>query len=120
MSNNGWSLSRLMQGLHERVEKDVKTAGLAPGHPVAKGDGSEAVWTTLFQKYLPKRYTAAKATIVDSRGKFMKVVGHQRSTDWPKLGPSLLIATAWSWRSARRTGHEARRRLSFFRRGQGT
>jgi hypothetical protein len=24
----------------------------------------------------------------------MKVVGHERSTDWPKLGPSILIATA--------------------------
>jgi hypothetical protein len=74
MSNNGWSLPRLMQGLHERVEQDLKTARLALGHPVAKGDGSEAVWTTLFQKYLPKRYTAAKATIVDSRGKFSEAI----------------------------------------------
>lgn len=24
----------------------------------------------------------------------MKVVGHQRKPDWPKLGPSILIATA--------------------------
>ena len=24
----------------------------------------------------------------------MKVVGHERRTDWPKLGPSILIATA--------------------------
>jgi hypothetical protein len=24
----------------------------------------------------------------------MKVIGHNRVTDWPKLGPSLLIATA--------------------------
>jgi len=24
----------------------------------------------------------------------MRVVGHERETDWPKLGPSVLIATA--------------------------
>jgi hypothetical protein len=24
----------------------------------------------------------------------MKVTGHERTTDWPKLGPSILIATA--------------------------
>ena len=24
----------------------------------------------------------------------MKVVGHQRNPDWPKLGPSIIIATA--------------------------
>jgi hypothetical protein len=65
-----WSLTRLMQALHERVEQDLKTAREALGHPVAKGDGSEAVWTTLFRKYLPQRYAVSKATIVDSNGKF--------------------------------------------------
>jgi hypothetical protein len=70
MSKNGWSLPRLMQGLHERVAQDLKIAREALGHPVAKGDGSEAVWTSLFKKYLPQRYAAAKATIVDSRGDF--------------------------------------------------
>ena len=65
-----WSLSRLMQALHERVAQDLKTAREAPGHPVAKGDGSEAVWTTLFRKYLPQRYAVDKATIVDSNGQF--------------------------------------------------
>ena len=45
-----------MQALHERVAQDLKTAREALGHPVAKGDGSEAVWTTLFRKYLPQRY----------------------------------------------------------------
>jgi hypothetical protein len=70
MSKNDWSLPRLMQGLHERVAQDLKTAREALGHPVAKGDGSEAVWTTLFRKYLPQRYAVSKATIVDSNGQF--------------------------------------------------
>jgi hypothetical protein len=65
-----WSLPRLMQALHERVEQDLKTAREALGHPVAKGDGSEAVWATLFRKYLPQRYAVGKATIVDSKGQF--------------------------------------------------
>lgn len=70
MSNNGWSLPRLMQGLHERIERDLQEARHLLGHPVAKGDGSERVWTKLFGTYLPKRYTPAKATIVDSHGHF--------------------------------------------------
>jgi hypothetical protein len=70
MTKSGWSLPKLMQGLHERVAQDLKIAREALGHPVAKGDGSEAVWTSLFRKYLPQRYAAAKGTIVDSRGLF--------------------------------------------------
>ena len=65
-----WSLPRLMQALHERVEQDLKTTREALAHPSAKGDSSEAVWTTLFKKYLPQRYAVAKATIVDSNGQF--------------------------------------------------
>jgi hypothetical protein len=65
-----WSLPRLMQTLHERVSLDLKTAREALGHPVARGTGSEAVWATLFRKYLPQRYAVEKATIVDSKGQF--------------------------------------------------
>ncbi len=65
-----WSLPTLMQTLHERVSLDLKIAREALGHPVAKGDGSEAVWTTLFRKYLPQRYAVDKATVVDSNGQF--------------------------------------------------
>jgi hypothetical protein len=39
-------------------------------HPVAKGDASEKVWLTLLQNYLPQRYQAATAYVVDSVGKF--------------------------------------------------
>lgn len=37
-------------------------------HPVDKGDNSEENWIQWFNAYLPKRYQAAKATIIDSNG----------------------------------------------------
>jgi hypothetical protein len=65
-----WSLPVLMHGLHEKVAQDLKIARSALAHPTAKGDGSEAVWISLFEKYLPKRYAIGKATVVDSFGNF--------------------------------------------------
>ncbi len=65
-----WSLSKLMQALHENVEQDLKATRAAMAHASAKGESSEAVWRTLFTKYLPQRYAVAKATIVDSNGQF--------------------------------------------------
>ncbi len=65
-----WSLSQLLAGLHDDIEHRLKTARVSFGHPVAKGDASEAVWLELLTTYLPKRYQAAKATVVDSAGSF--------------------------------------------------
>lgn len=70
MSQSVWSLPTLMQGLHDRVTNDLRTARAAIGHPGAKGDGSETVWQTLFKTYLPMRYAVDKATIMDSTGAF--------------------------------------------------
>lgn len=36
-------------------------------HPVDRGDNSEENWISWFNQYLPQRYKAAKATIIDSR-----------------------------------------------------
>ena len=69
-----WSLPRLMQALHENVEQDLKSTREALAHSSAKGESSEAVWTTLFTKYLPHRYAVAKATIVDSNGQFSEQI----------------------------------------------
>ena len=44
------------------------------GHPVAKGDSSEAVWLEMLQGYLPQRYQAAKAFVVDSEGIFSEQI----------------------------------------------
>jgi hypothetical protein len=40
------------------------------GHSVTKGDASESVWLELLQKYLPRRYRADRAHVVDSLGAF--------------------------------------------------
>ena len=40
------------------------------GHGGTKGDASEAVWLELLQGYLPERYRAAGAHVVDSKGAF--------------------------------------------------
>ena len=67
---NGWSLTRILEALHDDIESRLRTSRAAFGHPVEKGDASEAVWLSLLQNYLPKRYSAEKATVVDSRGVF--------------------------------------------------
>lgn len=37
-------------------------------HPTDKGDNAEENWIKWFSNYLPQRYKAAKATIIDSKG----------------------------------------------------
>ncbi|MBT9159740.1 MAG: hypothetical protein DDT26_01003 [Dehalococcoidia bacterium] len=39
------------------------------GHPVLKGDASETVWLELLTTYLPERYRAARAIVIDSENK---------------------------------------------------
>ncbi len=39
-----WSLPRLLASLHDDIERRLKTARAAFGHPATKGDASEAVW----------------------------------------------------------------------------
>jgi hypothetical protein len=65
-----WSLPRLLAGLHEEIEQRLRTAREAFGHPSSKGDASERVWLELLRAYLPARYRAEKAHVVDSEGIF--------------------------------------------------
>lgn len=65
-----WSLSKLLAGLHEDIERKLSTARTSLGHPGTKGDASEGVWLELLQTYLPQRYKAEKAHVVDSEGAF--------------------------------------------------
>ena len=53
MSN--WSLSKLLEGLHDDVHQRLETARKVLAHPVSKGDASENIWLELFQIYLPQR-----------------------------------------------------------------
>lgn len=65
-----WSLPELLQSLHKNIEHKLSIVRKTLAHPGTKGDGSENVWLDLFNTYLPKRYCAAKAHVVDSEGIF--------------------------------------------------
>ena len=65
-----WSLKQLLAGLHDDIERRLETARRSFAHPGTKGDASEGVWLDLLNSYLPKRYQAAKAHVVDSKGAF--------------------------------------------------
>jgi hypothetical protein len=67
---NDWSLAHLLSGLHDEIERRLSVAREAFAHPGTKGDASERVWLELFQTYLPRRYQAESAHIVDSEGVF--------------------------------------------------
>lgn len=72
MSN--WSITSLLAGLHDEIEGRLAIARKTMAHPVAKGDASEEVWLELFKTYLPQRYQAAKAFVVDSTGAFSEQI----------------------------------------------
>jgi hypothetical protein len=65
-----WSLPVLLAGLHDDIQRKLETVRQSFGHPTTKGDASERVWLELLQTYLPQRYQAAKAHVVDSNGLF--------------------------------------------------
>lgn len=69
-----WSLSDLLAGLHDDIEQRLGTVRKCFGHPGTKGDASEQVWLELLQTYLPQRYQAAKAHVVDSQGVFSEQI----------------------------------------------
>ncbi|HEX8217837.1 MAG TPA: DUF6602 domain-containing protein [Chloroflexia bacterium] len=65
-----WSLPEILAGLHKTIQTRLETARKTLAHPGTKGDASERVWLELLQTYLPKRYQAEKAHVVDSNGSF--------------------------------------------------
>ena len=65
-----WSLTKLLSSLHEDIENRLSIVRKSFEHPGTKGDASELVWLELLQTYLPKRYHALTAHVVDSRGEF--------------------------------------------------
>lgn len=65
-----WSLSQLLAGLHDNIQNRLEIARKSFAHPGSKGDASESVWLQLLETYLPQRYRAASAHVVDSRGTF--------------------------------------------------
>jgi hypothetical protein len=69
-----WSLSVLLAGLHDEIQRKLEIVRKSFGHSGTKGDASEKVWLELLQTYLPRRYQAAKAHVVDSKGVFSEQI----------------------------------------------
>jgi hypothetical protein len=69
-----WSLHKILSNLHDDIERRLATVRDSFGHPTTKGDASEQVWLELFQGYLPKRYQAERAHVVDSNGAFSQQI----------------------------------------------
>ena len=69
-----WSLPAVLSGLHNNIENELKIGRAALNHPTDKGDAAETVWLEMLNLYLPKRYRAAKAHVVDSNGKFSQQI----------------------------------------------
>jgi hypothetical protein len=65
-----WSLPQLLAGLHDDIQRRLETVRRTLHHPGTKGDASEKVWLELLETYLPQRYRAATAHVVDSNGVF--------------------------------------------------
>lgn len=69
-----WSIQTLLSELHDDIQERLARARRSFGHPGTKGDASESVWLELLQTYLPKRYKAASAHVVDSHGAFSEQI----------------------------------------------
>jgi hypothetical protein len=67
---SAWSLAELLSGLHDEIEKQLEISRKTFSHPTTKGDASQNVWIKLLQTYLPQRYQAETAHVVDSTGAF--------------------------------------------------
>lgn len=68
-----WNLSELLDTLHTRIQGELQACRVL-AHPTDKGDASEDVWLKLMQDYLPQRYRAEKAHVVDSNGEFSEQI----------------------------------------------
>ena len=69
-----WSLPEIFASLHNQIENELIIGREALNHPTDKGDAAETVWLEMLSLYLPKRYRAAKAHVVDSNGKFSQQI----------------------------------------------
>ncbi|MFC4172462.1 DUF6602 domain-containing protein [Microvirga sp. GCM10011540] len=65
-----WSLEVLLSELHDDIQQRLARARASFAHPGTKGDASESVWLEMLQTYLPQRYRADTAFVVDSEGAF--------------------------------------------------
>ena len=62
-----YSLPTLIESLNQDIDHKLKTVREAMAHPVSKGDGSENTWLEMLKTYLPRRYQADRAFVIDSK-----------------------------------------------------
>lgn len=67
MSGNKKNLRELFTALQNKLACSLGAARIFD-HPTAKGDASEFDWIGMFCDYLPERYSARKAFVIDSEG----------------------------------------------------
>lgn len=65
--NEKIELKNLFAALQAEMIAEANLSGIV-NHSADKGDNSEENWIKWFRAYLPKRYKAAKATVIDSQG----------------------------------------------------
>ena len=65
-----WSLPQLLATMHDDIQRRLDDVRKNFGHPGIKGGASETVWLDLMNTYLPVRYSADTAHVVDSEGRF--------------------------------------------------
>ena len=59
-------ITKLFDSLHNMVMSKLDITRAAILHPSSKGTASETSWINMLNEYLPTRYTAASAFVVDS------------------------------------------------------
>jgi hypothetical protein len=64
----------LFLGLQEQMTRRLSTNRKHITHPVTKGDASELCWLETLNSYLPQRYRAEKAFVLDSEGKLSEQI----------------------------------------------
>lgn len=62
-------LSEVFEGLQKEMFQRMKTARETVEHAPSMGDEGEEEWIELFQHFLPKRYQADKAFVLDCNGR---------------------------------------------------
>jgi hypothetical protein len=65
---NHVNLKDVFRGLQNQMVAKLQSARINIPHPGTLGDVGESSWLEIFQKYLPKRYQAESAMVLDCHG----------------------------------------------------
>jgi len=68
MTKNTRNIKDIFLGLQDQMQSKLSLNRRILTHPVAKGDASELEWVEMLSSYLPKRYQAEKAFVIDHEG----------------------------------------------------